>query len=125
MLTTEKATRHCAECETVLHGRSDQKFCSRGCRNLYNNRHNSSQGKLVRKINNSLKRNRQILSHLNPNGKIRIPMKKLRNEGFNFDFFTSIYTTQEGRQYFFCYEHGYLPLDQGYVMLVRREPRLP
>lgn len=125
MLTTEKDTRTCVECDSVLHGRSDQKFCSRHCRNAFNNRHNSGVDALMRKINRVLKRNRQILYRLNPTGKKKIRHQRLRNEGFNFSYYTSIYTTREGTQYYFCYDYGYLPIENDYVMLVRRQPYMP
>lgn len=61
------------------------------------------------------------MEELNPNGKIKISRKKLLAKGFNFEYFTNIYQTQTGRKYYFCYESGYLPLDNGEILLVRKE----
>jgi hypothetical protein len=41
--------------------------------------------------------------------------------GFNFRFFTNVYKTKQGNVYYFCYDHGYLPIDNDYFALVIRE----
>ena len=38
--------------------------------------------------------------------------------GFNFDFYTNIYQTKNGKTYFFCYDHGYLDLGNDWFALV-------
>ena len=60
---------NCRECQEKLVGRRDQKFCCDYCRNTYNNRINEDANAVVRKINSILRKNRRILSKLNPNGK--------------------------------------------------------
>nr|WP_310993282.1 hypothetical protein [Aequorivita sp. S2608]MDS1298842.1 hypothetical protein [Aequorivita sp. S2608] len=40
--------------------------------------------------------------------------------GFNFDSFTSIYTTKSGATYFYLYDQGYLPLDDDFYLLVKK-----
>jgi len=110
--------RKCAECNEPIVGRSDKKFCSDQCRNLYNNRLNSDSTNLVRNINNILRKNRRILQHLNPTDKAKVHKDKMLEKGFNFNYFTSIYKTQKGATYHFCYEYGYLQLDDGYYFLV-------
>ena len=110
--------RKCAECKEPIIGRSDKKFCSDQCRNLYNNRLNSDSTNLVRNINNVLRKNRRILQNFNPTDKAKIHKDKLLEKGFNFNYFTSIYKTQKGAIYYFCYEYGYLQLDDGYYFLV-------
>ena len=52
---------------------------------------------------------------LNPEGKARLRRDKLLAKGFDFSCYTSTYTTQEGSQYFYCYEQGYLPMEKGYL----------
>jgi hypothetical protein len=115
--------RLCLDCGTVLHGRSDKKFCDDQCRNNYNNQLNSDSYNLVRNINNILKRNRRIMEELNPSGKTKTNRKKLMVKGFNFDYITSIYQTKTGSTYNFCYEYGYLLLDNDEVLLVKREEK--
>jgi hypothetical protein len=53
--------KYCQECEQVLKGRTDKRFCNDSCRNAFNNRVNSKENNLMKKINNQLKRNRKIL----------------------------------------------------------------
>ncbi len=113
--------RVCLDCGTVLHGRADKKFCNDLCRNNYNNQLNSSSYNLVRNINNILRRNRRILEELNPSGKTKTTGKKLAAKGFDFEYHTRSYQTQNGKTYQFCYEYGYLPLEGDEVLLVKRE----
>jgi hypothetical protein len=113
---TEK--RKCLECEEEFSGRTDKKFCSDLCRNAYNNRFKSDTNNLVRNINGILRKNRRILEELNPDGKAKVTKKKLLEKGFDFNYFTSIYKTQKGTLYYFCYEQGYLPIDHDYYFLV-------
>ena len=113
--------RLCLDCKGELRGRSDKKFCDDQCRSNYNNRQLSENTSYMRQVNSILKRNRRIMEELNPGGKIKISRKKLLTKGFNFEYFTNIYQTQTGRKYYFCYESGYLPLDNDEVLLVRKE----
>jgi len=115
--------KSCLDCGEPLIGRADKKFCNDQCRNNYNNRLNSDLSIAVRKINNILRKNRRILSELNPSGKVTVHKDKLTNRGFNFEYFTHIYTTQKGHMYRFVYEYGYLPLENDLYMLVLRETK--
>ena len=113
--------KRCLECNDVLHGRTDKKFCSDACRNTYNNKKKSIAGNsYVRKVNGILCRNRNIMAELNPEGKSRVHKARLSKKGFDFDFVTNLYTTKAGTVYFFCYDQGYLPLDHDFYMLVSR-----
>ena len=113
--------RLCLDCNEQLKGRSDKKFCDDQCRSNFNNRQLSENTSFMRQVNSILKRNRRILEELNPGGKIKINRKRLLAKGFNFEYFTNIYQTQTGKNYFFCYESGYLPLEHDEILLVRRE----
>lgn len=110
--------RVCLECESTLNGRSDKKFCSDLCRNAYNNKVNNDTSKIVKNINNILRRNRKILQDLNPTDKAKVHKNKLIEKGFDFTHFTSIYKTQKGTIYHFCYEYGYLQLEDDFFFLV-------
>jgi predicted nucleic acid-binding Zn ribbon protein len=113
--------KQCPECEDPIIGRTDKKFCSDGCRNSYNNRVNKDQKNLIRNINNRLRKNWRILESLNPNQKTKTTRDKLISKGFDFNYFTSIYTTKSGTIYYFIYDQGYLPLENQYYALVKRE----
>lgn len=75
----------------------------------------------MRNINNVLRRNRRILASLNPQGKAKVSRTKLLESGFNFRYFTNIYTTKAGKIYHFVYEQGYLDLEDDHVALVVRQ----
>lgn len=113
--------RECPECGRPVHGRMDKKFCSDACRNAYNNKVNSATTNYMRNVNNTLAKNRRILAELNPAGKKKTHRDKLLKKGFDFDFYTNSYTTKAGDTYRFCYEQGYLLLDEGFVLLVERK----
>jgi hypothetical protein len=115
--------RICINCNGVLTtGRSDKKFCDDHCRNNYNNNLNSDGSAFVRNLNNILRRNRRILiEYLNPTGKAKVSCRKLREKGFDFTYHTHTYVTQKGSVYKFCYEVGYLPIDEENYMIVKRD----
>ncbi|RMG77100.1 MAG: hypothetical protein D6714_20300, partial [Bacteroidetes bacterium] len=112
--------KQCLECGEMFTGRADKKFCTRDCRNAYNNRLNSDATNFMRNINNILRKNRRILAGLNPEGKAKVHRDKLLDEGFKFSYFTHIYRTRKGKEYRFCYEQGYVEIENGYFLLVRR-----
>lgn len=110
----------CLECNEKIVGRTDKKFCSDYCRNAYNNNLNKDSKNLLRNINNRLRKNYRILEELNPSDKTKTSKSKLLIKGFDFNYFTSIYTTKNGNVYFFVYDQGYLPLEDDYYALVKR-----
>ncbi len=113
--------KNCPECGDKIIGRTDKKFCGDACRNAYNNRKNQDQNNLIRTINNRLRKNYRILSSLNPNDKTKTHKQKLLDLGFQFEYHTSIYTTQAGNVYYFIYYQGYLTLDNDWYALVKRK----
>jgi len=110
--------RLCLNCGKVVHGRADKKFCGDPCRSMYNFAHNNSSTNIVRNINNILKKNRKILMELNPHGKVTIFKNELSERGFNFDYFTNTYETSEKKIYHYCYDMGYLEINDKKVLLV-------
>jgi len=113
--------KKCPECGDKIIGRADKKFCSDACRNAYNNTLNKDNKNLVRNINNRLRKNYRILEALNTSDKTKTTKEKLLRMGFSFEYFTSIYTTKTGAIYYYLYDQGYLPLENDYYLLVKRE----
>ena len=113
--------RVCPECEKPVFGRIDMKFCSDGCRNAYYNKTNAVTTNYVRNVNKILSKNRRILTLLNPDGKKKTHRDQLLKNGFDFEYYTNTYKTKAGDLYHFCYEQGYLLLDDGFVLLVTRK----
>ncbi len=113
--------RLCPECGEVLKGRIDKKFCSDLCRNAFNNKLNSDTNNYVRNINNSLRKNRRILEENLVGDTTKISKQKLIDKGFNFNFYTNQNLTKNNNTYIFCYEFGYLHLENDYVLIVKRK----
>ncbi|WP_459210488.1 hypothetical protein [Aquimarina rhabdastrellae] len=112
--------KQCLECGEAIIGRIDKKFCNDYCRNAYNNKVNKDSKNLIRNINNRLRKNYRILESLNPNEKSKATRNQLIAKGFDFNYITSIYTTKSGTIYYFVYDQGYLPLENDYYALVKR-----
>ncbi|WP_196896074.1 hypothetical protein [Aureivirga marina] len=113
--------KKCLNCGESFVGRIDKKYCSDYCRNTYNNRLDKDEKNLIRNINNRLRKNYKILTELNVNGKTKVSKHKLLSNGFDFDYLTSIYTTKKGTVYHFCYDQGYLALENDLFVLIKRE----
>lgn len=113
--------RGCLECNEAIIGRIDKKFCSDYCRNSYNNKVNKDSKNLIRNINNRLRKNYKVLTELNTNGKTKVTRTNLYDKGFDFKFFTSIYTTKTGNTYFYVYDEGYLALENDLFLLIKND----
>ena len=113
--------KKCLECDEPLFGRIDKKFCTDYCRNSYNNKINKDSKNLIRNINNRLRKNYKLLSEINQNGKTKVTRRKLLDSNFDFNFYTSIYTTKTGNTYFYVYDQGYLPLENEYFLLIKKD----
>lgn len=113
--------KKCDECGDKIVGRIDKRFCNDSCRNAFNNRIKKATTSIIKNTNNRLIKNYRILESLNPQQKTRISLSKLTAKGFDFNTFTSIYTTKIGTVYYFVYDQGYLPLEKDYYALVKRD----
>ncbi len=115
-------SKTCLECGEAFKGRTDKKFCADFCRNAFNNRIKASASEYYRRVNSTLRRNYKILGELLPDETAKASKNLLLQKGFNFAFYTNVYTTEKGSNYFFCYEYGYRPLErEGYFLVKRKE----
>lgn len=115
---------YCKECGEEIKGRSDKKFCDDSCRNNHNNKMNSDGNNLVRNINNILRKNRRILKQLLKREELlKISKQKLIDQQFNFAYFTSIVHTKNNTTYFYCYEYGYLLLENNQILIVKKRDK--
>ncbi|WP_372745189.1 hypothetical protein [Lutibacter sp.] len=113
--------KECLECSEPLNGRVDKKFCSDYCRNSYNNKVNKESKNLIRNINNRLRKNHKLLAELNTSGKTKVARTKLLDGNFDFNYYTSIYTTKTGNVYYYVYDQGYLALENDYYLLIKKD----
>jgi len=115
----------CLQCGKPIIGRSDKKFCDTLCRNSYNNKRRNEKESMIIQVNSVLRKNRRILSILNPEGKTTVRRSLLIKLGFNFRFSTHTFTTKNNFLYKFCYEYGYLEINDSEnerVLIINKQP---
>lgn len=119
------SNRACQRCGNPLRGRIDKKYCNDYCRNNYNNEQKSRSGysPAVRTINNTLLKNRRILAAFLKDRveTAKANRDKLLRMGFHFGYQTHIYITRTGRQYYYCYDYGYLALENDWYLIVKKK----
>lgn len=101
----------CLHCEKTLTGRFDKKFCDVQCRASYHNKHKRRHERMMTAVNRQIRKNRTILKKFCPSGKATVRKEMLQQDGFSFQYFSSIYT--KGKlTYYFSYEYGFAPIVQ-------------
>jgi predicted nucleic acid-binding Zn ribbon protein len=119
---TENTIKNCLACDKPIHGRSDKKFCNDYCRNSYNNQMKTMNSSSMKDINNVLVKNRKVLeTALGEKEMEKTTKEKLLQSGLNFKYITHTYTNKKGNTYCFCYEYGYLPLENDWYLIVKRK----
>ena len=113
----------CLDCGEPIKGRSDKKFCNDICRNSYNNKLNSDTTNYVRNVNNILRKNRRVLEENLKGETSTIGKQKLIDKGFNFKYYTNQIVTKNNHTYTYCYEFGYLPLENEMILIVKRKEK--
>lgn len=115
--------KNCLACDKIVRGRSDKKFCDDYCRAAYNNELRSTTNNFIRNVNNALSKNRRLLESCILDGQEtgKTNAEKLLAKGFQFKYFTHTYTNKKGDVYYFCYDVGYLPLENDWFLVVKRK----
>lgn len=99
----------CLNCNKLLIGRTDKKFCDVYCKSSYHyEKTKSDTSNLYVKIDTQLKLNRRILKAFNKSGKSIVRVEVLISEGFNPNYFTHYWKNKKGDVYLFVYEFGFL-----------------
>lgn len=97
---------HCKRCGHPFRGRSDKKFCSTLCRNLFNNE--KKNGNCIIKVNQILKRNHHILKSVLGDGvMVEIGKQILVELDFNFNYHTHFRKEVDGKQTICCYDYSF------------------
>lgn len=118
----ETLQRLCLACKKPVKGRADKKFCNDYCRNIHNNKQLSESSSYMRALNRFLSKNRSILAELLGEEKmIKHPQSRFADKGFRFKYHTHAFKNQKGDIYYFCYEYGYLPLDNDWYLIVKKK----
>ena len=100
----------CAYCGEQLQGRADKKFCNQYCKSAHQYEQRKKTESLFLKIDRQLKLNRKLLKYFNKAGKSVIRKKELIELGFKPGYFTYYWKNKQGKVYLFCYEYGFLEI---------------
>ncbi|MEW7292891.1 hypothetical protein [Aquimarina sp. 2304DJ70-9] len=100
----------CLYCNTEITGRSDKKYCSVHCKSAHQYQKRKQEEQQYYKIDKQLKINRKILKAYNKSGLSTVRKEKLISEGFDPKYFTHYWKNKKGQVYLFCYEYGFLKL---------------
>lgn len=116
----------CLNCGKDLFGRADKKYCNDTCRNQANGTRRKKlkkeEPRHVYQISRDILRNRNIIFKMSvwENEPKVVNRRELIDQGFNFEYYTNILETKKGR-YHYCYEYGWLELEDGKILLVRTD----
>jgi len=115
--------KNCLLCKKELKGRTDKKFCNDYCRNAYNNQLKSTSNNVVRTVNNCLGKNHRILESIFPKKEkmIKVRKEKLIELGYYFKYTTQVHKNRTGSLYYYCYEFGYLPIENEWFVIFKKE----
>lgn len=112
---------NCQLCGTEIVGRIDKKFCDDYCRSSFHYKMNGNSNKIIRQMNNRLRKNRKILNQLQELGKSICSSRQLVFMGFDFSIYTSIYINETGETCYYCYDRGYVSNGEDCYVIVKRE----
>ncbi len=116
--------KQCLYCGMAVSGRSDKKFCDDTCRSHYHNELTGAANNYIRNVNRILGKNRRILEAVLSEAETattKVIIDKLIDAGYNFKYHTHQYNSPNGKVYFYCYEYGYLRLENNWCLIVRRK----
>jgi len=104
--------KNCPVCKTEVKGRADKLFCSVQCKSAFQYEKRVNHEMFYFKVDKQLKTNRKILKKFNQSGYTTLRKEKLLEAGFNPRFFTHFWKNQNKQVYLFCYEYGFMEIDQ-------------
>lgn len=102
----------CPTCGDIIKGRKDKIYCSANCKSAAQYESRLVKEKFFLDVDKQLKTNRKILKRHNQAGFSTLRREKLMEEGFNPRFFTHYWKNQKGQVYLFCYDFGFLEIEQ-------------
>lgn len=102
----------CPNCNNPINGRSDKVFCDDYCKSSFHYKKNkAAEQSFFEQVQKQLKLNRKILKQFNKAGKATVRKEELISEGFNPKFFTHYWKNKKGDVYLFCFEFGFLSIN--------------
>jgi hypothetical protein len=104
--------KKCPTCGEEVIGRSDKVYCSKKCASTSHYEHHVANDQFFIHVDKQLKVNRKILKKYNRSGFTTLRKEQLVKEGFDPNFFTHYWKNKKGQVYLFCYDYGFLEVDQ-------------
>lgn len=104
--------KRCPVCKTEVKGRTDKIYCSETCKSSHQYESRTIKESFFLQVDRQLKTNRKILKRYNQTGYTTLRKKVLLELGFNPRYFTHYWKNQKGQVYLFCYDFGFLEIEQ-------------
>lgn len=118
----EKSQKYCRYCNEPIKGRADKQFCNSFCKSAYHNQKPNTEEAYIRNINSLLRKNRAALKKACPMGKATVRKSFLIKLGMDFKFFTHGWKSANGNYYYFCYDYGYMHVnDPEKVLIIQKQ----
>lgn len=99
--------KKCKTCGGKFTGRSDKKFCSTHCRNIFNNQRKENYFKGVDFVTRRIIENHRILQKLYQPQKIQFTKFDLLHVGFDFKYYTDSIELTNGSIIYYVHDFSY------------------
>ena len=104
--------KKCPVCSSEIKGRAGKIYCSIKCKSIDQYEKRLVDDAFFIQVDKQLKVNRKVLKKYNRSGFTTLRKDELINEGFNPNFFTHYWKNSKGEVYLFCYDYGFLEIEQ-------------
>ncbi len=111
----------CLNCDNIIRGRADKKFCDDYCRSAYNNKHALNRHGHIRAINNMMIKNRKILEKWAKKKMNLVSLYDLLTDGLTLSYATECINQPIGNPHIYCYEYGYQLLPDNKCRILKQE----
>lgn len=108
----------CLNCDSELKGREGKRYCSDSCKSAYHYTQRKVNDSFYLKVDRQLKINRKLLKKYNQSGFTTLRRSVMKEEGFNPKFFTHYWKNKKGQVYLFCYDYGFLEIENDKFLIV-------
>ena len=114
--------RVCIQCDELLYGRSDQRFCSASCRSHYHNQKREAENKTFYAHHKKLITNYRLLAKILSEMPHVAVVKQLTDFGFKSKYITEFYAQKPHEEpIYFLYDIGFRYLDQKHIEVFKRK----
>lgn len=121
MSKAKTVKRYCLNCEKVITGRSDKKYCGDVCKNEHHNQNKSDFAYIEKRVKKKLKSNRDILKEiLGKQTSCIVTMDFLVGKGYEIGFLTHYKDVgAKETRYYYVFDYGFCEEDDGRLKVVK------